>query len=306
MGPDWIDDARRRLLGLRRGPAAWGYRPGTSPAVEPSALAGLAFLATDRSPGSPGRAEALGAARWLASVRGPDGSTGVSVDLAEPGWPTPMALLLWAAIGGFESERAAAARWLLATRGRAIARSEHEPIGHDGTLVGWPWVAETHSWVEPTAMALLALSRQGMAGHPRAVEGVRVLRDRAIPGGGWNLGNPVVFGTPLRPLPGPTGLALLALAAVDGPSEAVGPAVRYLVQALAETLAPASLGWGTLGLRAWGAAPDWLPSRLDSAYQRARSRDPNAVELALLLLAAGDRSPGILGITARAEEPSHA
>src|SRR5438105_3776275 len=54
MAPDWIDDARRRLLGLRRAPGAWGYRPGTSMAVEPSAMAGLALLATDPPSGGPG------------------------------------------------------------------------------------------------------------------------------------------------------------------------------------------------------------------------------------------------------------
>ena len=36
--------------------------------------------------------------------------------------------------------------------------------------------------------------------------------DRALPHGGWNYGNKVVFGHELRPQPGPTGMALLALA----------------------------------------------------------------------------------------------
>jgi hypothetical protein len=228
-------------------------------------------------------------------------------------------------------------------------------MGHNGMLVGWPWVSGTHSWVEPTSLALLAMGREGRAGHPRAREGVRVLIDRAIPGGGWNVGNTVVFGTRLRPSPGPSGLALLALAKVDppwgvisspghpkvpggattpsprpsptrgegvreAPSPLVGErmsgvestvgrpriseAIAYLREALAGTLAPASLGWGTLGLRAWGAAPADSRARLSLAYERASARGVQAVELALLLLAAGERSLDVLGVSPRPEESS--
>jgi hypothetical protein len=332
MAPDWIDDARRRLLGLRRASGAWSYRPGTAMAVEPSAMAGLALMATDPSADGPGRAVALESARWLASIRRPDGSTGVTVDLPEPGWPTPLALLLWAALGGFEAERASAVRWLLAIRGHVVPRVENDPVGHDGMLVGWPWVPGTHSWVEPTCLALLAMGREGLSGHPRAREGVRVLVDRAIPGGGWNVGNSLVFGTRLRPSPGPSGLALLALAKVDRPSGVVGPqgpprapgrpsrdgagptagrpcireAIAYLREALAGTLAPVSLGWGTLGLRAWGAAPADSRTRLSLAYERASARGVQAVELASLLLAAGERSPDVLGVSPRPEVPPDA
>src|SRR4051794_31689813 len=104
MSTDWIDNARRQLLGLKRGPGAWGYRLRTSPAVEASALAGLALLATDSNHGDIGRTAALDSARWLASIQRPDGSLGVSMDLSEPGWPTPYGLLLWASLGGFGAE----------------------------------------------------------------------------------------------------------------------------------------------------------------------------------------------------------
>ena len=291
MANDWRDDARRRLLELRGDPGAWGYRPGSTPAVEPTALAGLALLSGDSS----GREAAAKGGRWLGSIRRQDGSLGVTAALPEPGWATPLALLLWSSLGGFEAERAGAARWLLATRGKPLARVPDDPLGHDGTLIGWPWVAETHSWVEPTAQALLALAREGKAGHPRCLEGARVLRDRAIPGGGWNLGNPVVFRTALRPLPGPTGLALLALARADGPSPAIAPGLAYLRTVLPTTLAPISLGWGLLGLRAWGEAPDWAADRL----ARAQAKATSAVELAMLLLAAESGSLGVLGLSAR-------
>jgi hypothetical protein len=292
MTREWTLGARRQLLGLRQGPGSWGYRARSSPAAEPSSLAALGLLA---GPGSEDRAAAMASARWLASIRRPDGSVGVSLGLPEPGWPTPFALLVWSGLGGFKAERSGAVEWLLKLEGRTMARSKDDPMGHDPSIVGWPWVAGTHSWVEPSAMALLALAKEGRADHPRAREGVRLLLDRAIPNGGWNLGNPVVFGTPLRPFPGPTGLALLALARSGARSKVVDQALAYLQPALARTLAPISLGWGLLALRAWGDWPVEAEQWLASAYEKVAAREPRTVELAMLLLASGSRSLELLG-----------
>jgi hypothetical protein len=317
MTPDWTEAARHRLLDLRRGAGAWGYRARSIPAAEPSLLAAMALLAPrGDGPDDASKAAALASARRLASVRRPDGSVGVSAELPEPGWPTPLAVLLWSSLGGFEAERRDALGWLIGLRGKTIARVANDPMGHNASLVGWPWVAGTHSWVEPTAMALMALAREGKSAHPRATEGVRVLLDRAIPGGGWNLGNPVVFGTTLRPLPGPTGLALLALAAMGVRDSAVDEAIAYLGHALPLTLAPVSLGWGLLGLRAWGVRPDWADARLEAAFRASEAGEPRPVELALSLLAASGRSTEILGVSGRetvatatpldpSEAPSH-
>jgi hypothetical protein len=333
MPKPWIEEARRRLLDLQQGPGVWGYRARLTPAVEASSLAGLALLATDANPADKGRVAALATARWLASIRRPDGSLGVTAALPEPGWATPFAMLLWASVEGFEAERSAALGWLVRLRGTTANRTKDDPMGHDATIVGWPWVAHTHSWVEPTALALLAMSREGQADHRRVREGVRLIVDRAIPGGGWNLGNPVVFGTPLRPLPAPTGLALLALRqfsvglhareasaefrvgwvetqlrgnAGSRPSlpelKVIEPAVAYLRTALAGTLAPASLGWGLLGLRAWGLEPLEASGWLASAFDRIASRELHPAELALLLLAAGPRSLDLLGLSTRHTE----
>ena len=283
-GPGAIGGGRARPPRRRGSPrsACWPTRTG------PSTAAGDAATAS---------------ARRLASTRRPDGSLGVSGQLPEPGWPTPIGLLLWSGLGGFELERSAASAWLLGLEGHASPRSKDDPMGHDVSIVGWPWVAGTHSWVEPSAMAMLALAREGSARHPRVLEGVRLLLDRAIPSGGWNLGNPVVFNTSLRPLPGPTGLALLALARLGGRSTVVDRAVDYLRVALAGTLAPVSLGWGLLGLRAWGASPAGAADRLAWSFDRAVARGPQPVELAMLLLAIGPKSLELLGVDAPARPP---
>ena len=201
MAAGWIDDARHALL-LARGPSgAWPYRGTLAPATEPTALAALALPEA-----------APGAARWLESSQHADGSLGVSATLPEPCWATPHAILLWSAVGGFEPACARACAWLIGMRGVTSPRQPGAITAHDTGLDGWPWLSGTHPWLEPTAMAVLALAGRGHRGHPRVREGLRLIADRALPSGGWNYGNTAVFGRELRPQPAPTGLALLALA----------------------------------------------------------------------------------------------
>ena len=303
VAADLTATARRRLLDLRRHDGGWSYRPQSrTSAVEPTALASLALLATAAPDDTDGPSVPLHAGRWIAAhARRLDGSTLVAPGLAvEPGWTTPVALLLWNALGGFDRERSEAVAWLLTARGKPGQPIPRNPMGHDVTLVGWPWVADTHSWVEPTATSLLALAPRVAPSQPRMAEGVRLLLDRAIATGGWNLGNPIVFGQTFRALPGPTGLALLALARLareSAPPATIAAAVTYLESVLPRTAAPTSLGWATLGLRAWqGALDAESRAHLASATARALARAATPGELALLLLAAGDRSLGWLGI----------
>src|SRR5258708_4398311 len=81
---------------------------------------------------------------------------------------------------------------------------------------GWGWTPGTSSWVEPTAFALLAFYECPAELFPPAAARRRklaeaMLRDRMCPGGGWNCGNPLVYGVAGEPLIIPTALALLAL-----------------------------------------------------------------------------------------------
>lgn len=101
----------------------------------------------------------------------------------------------------------------------------------------------------------MALARAGKAGHQRAVDGRRLLVDRAIPGGGWNYGNAMLFGTALRPQPCLTALALLGLAA-GGKCARTLPCVEqglaYLQHCVSTLTTPRSLALSVLALRAWG------------------------------------------------------
>ena len=277
MTSPWIETARSRLIHLRGRGEGWSYRQETAPCVEPTILAclGLMSSAADRQ-AEQTEDEFRKPADWLASLQSPDGSLGVSATLPTPCWTTPYGVLLWAALGGYTSHRERAVRWLLDQGGVAIPNlaAPERTVGHDTAIVGWPWVADTHSWLEPTAVAILALRREGKADHPRVREGLRLIRDRAIPTGGWNYGNNIAFGRDLRPQPAPTGLALLALAGIEGRSEIVERAIDYLQESLPSTGAPQSLCWGVLGLRAWGCCPEaadgWLARAFEQTLRRQR------------------------------------
>ena len=266
MAEDWTASAREELRGLQVGATGWAYRRGATPSVEPSALACLGLLAVRPDAGAGAdRAAARSGADWLAAIQRP-------------------------------AHCRRAADWLLRQKGDAYPRSidPDHIVGHDTSLIGWPWVAATHSWVEPTVMAILALGREGYRDHPRVLEGVRLIHDRALPAGGWNYGNKSAFGHALRPQPGPTGLALLALARRRSRSEMIERAIAYLNATLPGVRAPASLGWGLLGLRAWDSLPAEAGRWLADSFAGATGRPDAAPRLASLLLAAGQAALDLL------------
>ena len=110
----------------------------------------------------------------------------------------------------------------------------------------------------------------------------------SLESGGWNYGNPAVLGRALRAQPGPSGLALLALAAHGDDSPECRRGIDYLRQALRDVRAGTSLGWGILALRAWDACPPEAATWLAESYRRYGARSDGVVSLALLLLASSE------------------
>ncbi len=270
-----------------------GYHQGSQCAVEPAALAALALLAHGRD------AAALPRVDWLTARQGADGSIGIEGDPSGPSWATGWAVLAWQAAQQRSIGKAPypvairrAVDWMFRTQGTVI---EHlDWLGHDASLKGWPWVDGTHSWVEPTAINLLALKHTGRDDHPRAREAVRLLQDRLLASGGCNYGNTIMFGQELRPHLQPTGLCLLALSG-EPATPRVERAIDYLQRELSPQTATASLCYGLMGL----AAQQCLPSRandfLAAAARRTLTRDPSGYRLALLALASlGQQCPLIV------------
>ena len=165
-------------------------------------------------------------------------------------------------------------------------------IGHDTTIVGWSWAAETHSWLEPTCFHVLALKAAGQGEHPRVREGLRLITDRLLPTGGCNYGNTQVLGQTLLPHLQPTGIAMMALAGTSVQDNRIAASLRYLASTLqneqssSRAMPTASLCFGLLGLTAHHRRPPAAGKWLQAAYEQVMQQDPSTYKLALLALAA--------------------
>ena len=228
----------------------------------------------------------------LADEQRPDGRVCVSRHHPASYWPTPLAVLAWPNSSVSQSARSRALRFMLATGGTHFAKKNDDPSGHDTNLRGWPWVEGTHSWVEPTALSILALRAGGYGMHDRVSEAVQMLLDRQLPRGGWNAGNTLIFGRELHPNPEGTGAALAGLAGVVHAGKVVH-SVDYLEGAIDRLRTPVSLGWGLLGLAAWGKRPSnsmVLVERCLANQSRYGDYDTSALCLLLLGGLAGEQS----------------
>lgn len=300
---DWLTSSLEQLAAQ----PVIGYAAGQSPATEPTALAALALLAA----GQP--KQAAGALDFLATCQGSDGSVGIRQSEPTPGWPTSLAVLAWCAVdessGGntYATHCRRGSDWILEARGTVMPQTPD--MGHNTQLVAWSWADKTHSWIEPTALHVLALKRCGLGSHARVREAVAMLLDRLLPAGGCNYGNTVVLGQTLRPHVQPTGLAMLALAGESPKSEVQGPksgigvqdidkriqrSLSYLHRSLVPRITASSLAWALLGLWAHRIEPPSADELLAAAYGRVQSHDQSPHKLALLALAAQDHSISLL------------
>jgi hypothetical protein len=272
-----------------------GYHAGAPAATEPTAVAALALFAHGR----------VDSARKLADrlleIQKEDGSLGIDRVNGSPGWPTSWAILAWRAAQsseGFDPAYVTAYErgrdWLLGVVGDSFDIVQWE--GHDSQLRGWPWVKGTHSWVEPTALALLALRLTGKADSKRARDAALLLVNRLLPEGGCNYGNTIVFGQALRPHLQPTGLALLALRGEPDVDGRIGLSVEYLRRELNRQTTTASLSYGLLGLASRNIHPANAELWLRAAADRTLQRDASGYKLGLLALAAlGPECPLVSG-----------
>jgi len=113
-----------------------------------------------------------------------------------------------------------------------------------------------------------------------------MLLDRACPQGGWNAGNPEVFGVELDPHPDFTTMAVLALRHSAYRREGiVQRSLDYLAARLSTSLSPYSLAWAVMALSAYGhEGAGRLCSRLQEGAASKASVLPARV-LALTALA---------------------
>ncbi len=281
---DVADALAERIGTCRRVDGGWGYRSKCESFAEPTALCAIAMSLC-------GRAEpAMAGCRWLAKLQRDDGGVPISPAMTEPCWPTALAVWAWQVTDAraFDANIAVGCAYLLRTVGKPFPK-DRRMFGHDTTLRGWTWTSETHSWVEPTSYSIIALSRAGFANHPRVLEGLRLLRDRELSGGGWNYGNTRVFDSMLRSFPMCTGVALTALATA-GVGDSHSPTCDNPVRELASASSPLSLSWSVIGLRSWGRLPDAAEASLTVQAERVIRGAPAHYAAMILIASATDRA----------------
>lgn len=239
------------LHSRRMDSGGWAYRGSAQESIETTCLAALAFTSDTDS--------RCAANAFLLRSQLANGSWPAFPGDSEGSWTTALAVCTLNMTGEFEAQRDKAARWLVADRGREAHwlwrwkfKTLDRAVRFDPDKYGWPWSPDTASWVIPTAFSIVALKQYAACNRSEASEkrislGVEMLLDRACLGGGWNAGNSLVFGIPLRPHAETTAISLLALQ--DEPhSRTVRDALEWLKTRSANIRSADSLAWCILSL----------------------------------------------------------
>jgi hypothetical protein len=246
----------------------WGFRPETPSRVEATCWAWLALWEPSEQ-SAEDRVRVHNARDFLRTTQLADGSWPAAPGETTGSWVTSLCCLTLNAIGDKTqiSTIESGLRWICndwpsdsTPWRRFLARFSSQrdvaPINYN--YRGWGWTPGTSSWVEPTAFALLALEHVG-AGEMEARAKRRrslatsLLFDRMCPGGGWNAGNPVVYGAAGEPAVGPTVWALLALRTLPARQE-ITLSLDWLSRAANTTQSPGSAALARICLRVYGRA----------------------------------------------------
>ena len=276
----WKNVCAPFLVNAQNSDGGWGYRPGEASRVEATSWAFLASLGFPSAQNLSKIKDRAG--DWLVKNQQPDGSWPAAPGFLDGGWVTSLACLALAEQESAAETFARGTRWLIDSwpgegnwwwrlRQRILGRKN---VRQDFALRGWSWTRGTSSWVEPTSLALLALrraSRQSASSElvKRRELAEAMLFDRMCPGGGWNCGNPMVYGVAGQPFVGQTVWALLALGNSAGRTE-VKQSLDWLEHEYPNIKGPASLSLAHLCLRNFGRSPRPLAPDLESSYAENR------------------------------------
>ena len=290
---DRISSLAETLRSRQMKSGGWAYFDSVQESLEATCLAELA-LAPERHANS---SEAI---LFLLKSQLSDGGWPAFLGDSEGSWTTALALCTLNSTGDFTAAREKAFRWLYAERGREghwfwrwKFKTSDRSVRFDPDKYGWPWVTGSASWVIPTAFSIIAIEQFTVCNRSEESEkrihlGVEMLLDRECVDGGWNSGNSLVYGVPLRPHVEATAIALLALQD-EQRIEMVQKSLSWLRQNAASVDSVSSLAWCILTLFVYQESVEPLKNRLATIMGDGREVRNNAtLATALLALKCGE------------------
>jgi hypothetical protein len=284
----WVAEATSELAAAQATDGGWPYLVGQQSATEPTAMAVLALTA-QAAVYRPADATA-----FLAARQRTDGLFTTST-LCEEAHAVSAAAGLALLREGQSAAGTSAAEALLIEPVHSIPNYLTAAIyGYDTQTRGWPWLPGDFSLTEPTAMSLIFLKQAGYSQNPRVREAANMLRARAIASGGWNYGEPRVWGGELFPAVAPTAMAVTALA--DEQDNTTAAAVEWLLGQQPQLTSLFSLSWAAIALNLLGLLDDSWTTQVIAQWQSAAPERRGPLETALCLLALSPADGHPLGV----------
>ena len=273
-----IDPVLNALISRQNPDGGWGATQDRSSHTEATSLALSALKAIGaRSVDDSIRRGVL----WLTAHQNPDGGWRLN-DVATAGsWTTALAIIALSAFPEHQKRVHDGARWLVQQEGSAPgilaklilwARGKSNINELNNDLIGWSWVPNSFSWVEPTSYALTALKkvRPSLSDdnlNERIRQGEALIYDRMCKGGGWNYGNSKVLDYALWPYPDVTAVALIALQ--DRAAEAANQqSLNTLRKTAAEANSGLAASWAALCLSLYGQDIGEWQSRIEKSFEK--------------------------------------
>ena len=284
-----LQELRRRELSG----GGWSFFRSLQVSLEATCLASFSVLAERPS-------SAPHVVRPLLHAQLSDGSWPSFIGDEEPSWTTALVICVLNSANDASGARERGHSWLLKTRGREgnwlwrwKFKLADRAVRFNPDRYGWPWLPGSASWIIPTAFSIIAVKQftacsRSEISERRSRLGVEMLLDRVCLGGGWNSGNSVVYGVPLRAHIEATAIALLALQ-----DEELTPAIQasldWLKQKSSGIDSAESLAWCILSLFVYQEPVEHLKARLATLIGDGHDIRNNAtLATAILALKCGE------------------
>jgi hypothetical protein len=259
------------LKDLQNADGGWGFHSGEQSRVEPTSWAAYALRGSGCELHKENFRKAI---KFLQGKQFPNGSWPACEQMKDGSWVTSLACIVLGSDGQSGRNVAAGLKWLCqdfprdSSPWRRLMQRLRPPshVTMNDSYRGWGWTPRTSSWVEPTAFALMALREATPQDLPAAANQRRnlatgLLYDRMCPGGGWNCGNPRVYGVDGDALILPTCWALLALrGAPEKPGRALS--LSWLQKEFANIQSAGSLALARMTLENYGIEAPWAKRNL--------------------------------------------